>query len=414
MRPEHKIVGLLQYALLIIVLIILIFYAVNLFKRSTNFQVLYDKLEGESPKYAQEAIAAAIDTPEEDRDSDYYYRLGVIYQHNLHDRHTANQFYKIALKTLNRELIENKRIDNDYLFITDRIADNARIAGNRGLQTLANNVQHYGIQQQFVQIQNGGFVNQDDWFNTTNKPRPANTSARANTIEQNKSFKSDSQNVHDSALTEFLREQYIKLKEYNESEGINFNPEGFQPSSKDQAKAQRINFVLDTIKRNSSDTSLINGTEYDLLGAVWTRINSRANAKNKEKLIESLEDQLNECATGTSSTVCVAGRCSHVISSLALLDKDPSLGVLKTKEVLRNELLDGAAKIVERYTGTDSTITPKNVLDDFTAGRGTPEVMELKKTMIDEINSLGKSYEGKLPDEQRNLVLQQSLAVIND
>lgn len=410
MRLEHKIIGLLQYALLIIVLIILIFYAINLFRQSVNFQVMYDKLEGESPKYAREAIAAAIDTPEEDRDSDYYYRLGVIHQHNLHDTHTADQFYKIALKTLNRELIENKTINNDYLFITDRIADNARIAGNHGLQNLAMGVQQAGMQQQFIQIQHGEFVNQDDWFNKTG----SNTSTRANTIELKKSFKSDSQNVHDSALTEFLREQYAKLKEYNNNEGINFNPEGFQPSPKDQTKAQRINFVLDTIKRNSSDTSLINGTEYELLGAVWTRINSRANAKNKEKLIESLEDQLNECATGTSSTVCVAGRCSHVISSLALLDSDPSIGVLKTKEVLRNELLDGAAKIVERYTGTNSNITPKNVLDDFTAGRGTPEVTELKKTMIDEINNLGKTYEGKLPDDQRNLVLQQSLAVIND
>jgi len=411
MRPDHKIIGILQYTLLIIVLIMCIYYAMDVYKRHTSFGDLYNVLEGESPKYAQEAIAAALETPEEDRDSEYYYRLGVIHQHNLHDRFTADQFYKIALKTLKKELRENQHPNNDYLFITDRIADNARLAGNQGLQALAMNVQNVGMQ---IQLNNPAvYVNQDDWFAQTTTLKPTNSSILANSIERNKSYKSDSQNVHDSALTEFLREQYAKIKEYNASEGINFSPEGFSPTPKDPAKAQRVSFVLDTIKRNSSDTSLINGTEYDLLSQVWTRINSRSNAKNKEKLIESFEDQLNECATGPSATVCVAGRCSHVISSLALLDKDPSLGVLKTKEVLRNELLDGAAKIVERYTGMDSSITPKEILDDFNSGKGTPEVMKLKETMISEINNLGASYAGKLPDEQRNLVIQQSLAVVN-
>ncbi len=413
MKPEHKIISVLQYAILIIVLVMCIYYAVDVFKRSTDFNSLYNALEGESPKYAKEAIAAAMDMPEENRDSEYYYRLGVIYQHNLHDNYHANKFYKQALRELEKELKENKQPNNDYLFITDRIADNARLAGNQTLQNMANNAQHIGIQ---IQMQNPvQYVNQDDWFNFTNtqKVQTTNNSVKANAIEQNKSFKSDSQNVHDSALTEFLREQFAKIKEYNQSEGINFSPEGFKPSQKDPAKAQRINYVLDTIKRNSHDTSLINGTEYDLLGSVWTRINSRSNAKNKEKLIESFEDQLNECATGPSSTVCVAGRCSHVISSLALLDKDPNLGVLKTKEVLRNELLDGAAKIVERYTGSDK-ITPQSVLDDFNANRVTPEVQKLKETMTNEITHLSSTYAGKLPDEQRALVVQQSLAVIND
>lgn len=409
MRPEHKIIGVLQYALLIIVLVICIYYAVDVYKHTTSFSSLYNSLEGEDPKYAKEAIKAALDMPEEDRDSEYYYRLGVIYQHNLHDKYNANKFYKIALKILNKELRETKQPNNDYLFITDRIADNARLAGDQNLQNLANNTQHLGIQ---IQLQ---YVNQDDWFNITNtqKIATANNSMRANAIEQNKTFKSDSQNVHDSALTGFLREQFAKIKQYNQSENINFSPEGFKPNTKDAEKARRIGFVLDTIKRNSTDTSLIGGTEYDLLGSVWTRINSRANSRNREKLIESLEDQLNECATGPSSTVCVAGRCSHLVSSLALLDQDPNIGVLKTKELLRNELLDGAAKIVERYTGSNK-ITPQNIIDDFNANRVTDEVKKLKEIMTNEITHLSTAYAGKLPDEQRALVVQQSLAVIND
>jgi len=413
MKPVHKIVGILQYALLIVVLVILVAYAVQVYKTKTSFDDLYNSLEGESSKYAKEAIEAALQSPDEEKDSEYYYRLGVIYQHNLHDTYTANQYYKIALKKLNQELKENGGPNNDYLYITDRIADNARLGGNAQLQNLASNIQHFGVGQQLINLRQnpGGYVNQDTWFAQTSKLIPSNTSNRANTIEKNKTFKSDSQNVHDSALTCFLREQYAKIKEYNASEGINFSPEGFKPSPKN---SQKVNFILDTIKRNSFDTSLINGTEYDLLAQVWTRINSRDNAHNRNKLIESLEDQLAECSTGPGSTVCVAGRCSHVISSLALLDKDPTIGVLKTKEVLRNELLDGAAKIVEKYTGTNSTITPKEVIDDFIASRNTSAVQELKQTITNEINNLGKSYEGKLPDEQRNLVIQQSLAVVND
>ena len=176
----------------------------------------------------------------------------------------------------------------------------------------------------------------------------------------------------------------------------------------------KIEHVLNVIKSNTSDTSLTGGTEYDLLKEVWTRINSSSNKNNKDKLIESLEDQLVECSTGPGSTVCVAGRCSRVISSLALLDKDPNLGVLKTKEVLRNELLNEAAKVVERYTGKDSKLTAANVLDDFNNSRSTPEVQELKNTMTDEINKLSENYAGRLPDDQRNLIIQQSLSIIND
>lgn len=401
-KLEHRLISLFQFALLIIVIIIMINYIFNGYqgkKYSLEFENLYNKLEGEDSKYARQALDAADSEPEERRDSEYYYKRGVILQHNLNDIKGAKRCYEKALQLLNRKSPRN----NDFLFITDRISDNARTARMPGLQRAAAFVQN----NQIMMLADDGL--QEAIMAGTTKP--SNTSRIANQIEQSKTFKSDSQNVHDSSLSGDLLAQYRKLLEYNNEEGLNMTVEEFKPSTKDNTKYNRICNVLNVIKSNSSKTSLIGATEYDLLNSVWNRIHSKYNLENRKKLIEALEDQLNECATSDTATVCVAGRCSHVISSLALLDRDPTLGILKTKEVLRNELLNDAAKIVERYTGSKAE-TPAHVLKDYMNNNETNEVTTLKANMAREIQSLGEKYEGRLPVEQRDLLIQQSLAVI--
>ena len=96
---------------------------------------------------------------------------------------------------------------------------------------------------------------------------------------------------------------------------------------------------------------------------------------------------------------------------MALLDKDPELGVLRPKDALRNELLNDAARVVEKYTGA-STKVAKNIIDDYNNNVSTKDVAELKECMIGEISQLEKKYQGKLPDDQVKLLIQQSLAVV--
>lgn len=395
-KLTYQLIGALQLTVLIIVLIIIlvtIFYKYTGVKYNRRFEKLYNLLEGEDPKYATEALNAAAAEPEEKRDAEYYYRLGVILQHNLNDRPNAIKNYEIALDLLNEQINTNPPnapiINNDYLFITDHIMDTVN---NTRMRNNARIIQQAGIRTQMTKIPYIGGNPVDN-------------------IGRLKTFKSDSQNVHDSSLNSDLIDQFRRLVHYNDEEGINISAENFAPHTGDQTKDSRINNVINVIKSNSSVCGLINATEYQLLESVWRRIHSKQNEKNRSKMIESLETQLNECAVTDTSTVCVAGRCGHVISSLALLDADQTIGILKTKEVLRNELLNDAARIVENYTGSKSAYDKKTI-DDYNNNVETPDVDRLKKTMINEISALSNVYDGKLPDDQKNLLIQQSIAVV--
>lgn len=409
----HRLISLLQFAIVIILIIIGIYEIFRNYggiKYSRDFEAFYNKLEGEDPAYAQEALDAAHAEPLNRRDAEYYYRLGVITQHNLNDPKGAEKYFVKALEMLNN--LEQKVVNNDYIFLTDRIADNARAARNPVLHNNAIQIQADGVRNQIIGINDPNLIREQiALFADRQNIHPNNTSAFANAIENVKTFKSDSQNVHDSTLNSDLALQFKKIKNYNQLEGLKINVEGFKPRTKDPEKNKRINNVLNVIKSNASVTSLIGGTEYQLLEAVYNRIYSSQNINNREKLLEALTDQLNECATSDTSTVCVAGRCGHVLSSLAILDNDPELGILKTKEVIRNSLLNDAAHIVERYTGEDSTVN-KQTLDDFNKGNDTNDVKNLKLNMANEIKMLGDKYEGQLPDDQKKLLIQQSLAVI--
>jgi hypothetical protein len=314
-------------AFIIVILLLLTFLITFLIKRNfkTNkdkFNELYNKLEGVNKKYAYDALNI-IDQYEQN-DPITYYRKGVILQHNLQQNNNAKKCYKQALTiaanapangnaTGNANGINtgNNINANTILFITDHINYNAQLLRDRELIDLARGIQ--------------------------------NSLSENKKIE--KKYTSDSQNVHDSAISNDIIEQYNIIKEYNNREQLNHSIENFEPKKND--KHDRIKKVIDIIKSNSATINIINDTEYNLLNAVWNRIHSIDNKENYNKLIDALENQLYECSTSDMSIVCVAGRCAHIISVLALLDKDERLGILKNKEMLRNEFLDKVSKIVE-------------------------------------------------------------------
>lgn len=397
---SHRIVSILQFALVIIIIIIIFMYIFNVSqgrKYSKEFENLYSKLKGEDSKYAAEAIKAADKEPLERRDAEYYYRRGIIYQHNLNDITAATACYNRALNLLQRE---NHR-DNTFIFITDRIRDNAQLAGNWQLHAEANNIMNF-IEGEDIAVQNLELFMAP--FNNVSKPKikAENTSAKANAIESVKTFKSDSQNVHDSSVTNDLKEQFDKIVNYNTEEGLNLSVESFKPSPERQ---KLISSAMDKIKSNFSKISTNGASEYDLLNAVWNRIHSKKNKHNYKELLNAFEEQLADC-----SSVCVIGRICRIMSSLAVLDADPSLGILRNKETLRNELLNDAAKIVETYTGKDAANSQAVI--DYNAGVRNMGSEELENIMIERINGLAEKYSGKIPEDQLKILINQSIDVI--
>jgi tetratricopeptide (TPR) repeat protein len=390
MNIKTKIISLLQIALIIILIIILLHHAFSTKpKYSRETEKLFNLLEGEDIAHADETIKSLEKEPELVKDSEYYLRKGVIYQHNLKNPQKAKECYQRALTLLKTEK------NNNYIHVTDRIIDNIRLGNANQMEPLALRAEE--LQEHFIV---------SDLYALATKKKPLETSSdKAKVIEQKIEYNSDPQNVHDSTINNDFLTQYNRIKKYNNDEGIYYDIKTFSPSNKN---------VINVIKSfdNKTFTSLIgNDSSREFINHIYTRIMSKDNIKNRDKLLEMLETQLKDCATSNNGIVCIAGRHTRLLSTFATLDKDPSLGILRSKEMIRNELLNDAAQIVERGIGEKSK-TPKNIIDEYNNNIESPGVLELKAKMAAEIEGLRTKYNGLIPDAQLDLLIKQSLDVI--
>ena len=97
--------------------------------------------------------------------------------------------------------------------------------------------------------------------------------------------------------------------------------------------------------------------------------------------------------------VCSSGRNARLFSCLAFLDKESKnkgIGILKTKESIRNEILEECAKIVKKYTDCGQTKNkmgiPKYVIEHYNEGRVTIKVKELEENIRKEILNLKEQF----------------------
>lgn len=199
----------------------------------------------------------------------------------------------------------------------------------------------------------------------------------------------DIQNVHDHILNKHSRETYKKIKVYNESDnfynneklGLDFSDIEFQIEDEnnvgpDEEKRRRIlaNFLhrlrqhKDFSKEEITDACLAISEIYDqnnmiinleddqknIIINIIKRINSPINDETRESLESSIISNALLSISGKDSNghpllICPTGVTDNLLSSFALLDKDQSLGVFKTAEFERNEILQFAAKKRDEY-----------------------------------------------------------------
>lgn len=335
----------------------------------------YRELVGYEPEGAERVIEE-IEVKEHKDELDHY-RLGEVKMFNLNQAEALDH-YDQALQVIlfgDININQNQNQNRNHarqVFVADRIRDNARIARNAPLEQKA----HFVAVQLAQQPQDLNLV-KTEWI-------------------------ADSQNVHDSTLNSEVKAQYMKLRDQNGPIDVAKNLDEIYkwiPTIKTAGvNKEKINDGLYDMNRGNNSFNLDGDNESTLLAHVWERIK---HSNNQKELKEAFAQQLSDC-----KGVCLDGRISRVMSSFAKLDElDPNLGVFKTKEVYRHEMLDNMGVIVKRHIDQ----APPEVQDDYKNNKKTDQVQQLEKEIKDQLNEKAEEYKGKLPEEQRTSLLNAAL-----
>ena len=113
-----------------------------------------------------------------------------------------------------------------------------------------------------------------------------------------------------------------------------------------------------------------------------------------------------DCVEG-NGLVCMAGRTSKYWQALARLDKDPDIGVLKSKQALKNEIYEKSAKIVNDYL-SDASDELKLA---YQKGNISEQVTELSNSIKEEISNIKNQYT-HLSNDEVIPIIEECLAVV--
>lgn len=357
----------------------------------------------------QETIDYSASVPEEKRNAFDHFMTGATYMYGRrYPRRIANN-YRRALDEIQRgNVFEDERefilerIRDHVQFHPEPFAEEELIELQEPLGIIFEQIRRGDIETPRAEskdIQQATYENFRDIrrreernYNIENEHKRtvkiAKSTTKAERIENLKpAIRSDAENVHSSAITHEFSKQYKRLQIYNNRDVRGLPPvilDDEREADKAEIKAslksidkkaeiehnkKAYNEALvwmganfgkrdptrwDELKRRFvNDFSLIDVTEgsrttipeRDVIAAVWRRIHSPANASRKETLLEMLDSQIGECFQNGKS-VCTTGRTENIHAALASSDADPKMGILKTDEVLKQEIYLMGSKIV--------------------------------------------------------------------
>lgn len=312
--------------------------------------------------------------------------IGTVYLFNAQQHNNAiEQFQKVL-----REIEQREVALDDANYIMERIHDFDEVA-DLDLDTQA-------ALQQIIAMT----------FEKTREEKrriieilPDDPDAIQKTLLSRQSWHSDSQNVHDSNMYNMLAEQYsVVSRDVKESPTDAQDLVAFMRGCGSAGER-----VLD-VARKSMVPRISNVSEFDLLLCVWRRSAHPSNASRTANIRKALAGAINDCVEN-NSVVCSSGRTKRIWQSLALLDFNPEIGLFKSKQVVRNEIYQKAAKIVDDVLlGVSDEVRAA-----YTSDSDSVEVSELKRRMIDEIENIKKDYDG-FDMDQLTLVIEECKAVI--
>lgn len=344
----------------------------------------------------------AIDNP---RAIDHY-RLGTVYLLNARNHRAAHQHFNNALHQIIRGQVDTRETP----FILNRITDFADhfvdIPDVEDLPLQQAMLAHYNQQNhQLSQVskKKQEIAKDDPEF-------------KQKSLLARQDWQSDSQNVHDTAIYEELKDQITRVSEENNKlrdiqlhgydEAINW----LRVRYKESPKRHDVEKVIAILNNDYPVGSVPNLTEKKIITTIWQRTFDPENKDRAQNIREAMGDAVLDCVEG-GSVVCMSGRSSKMWQALAKLDKEPDMGVLKTKQALRNEIYDRAAKIVDDFVGANGSAS-QALKESYTKDENTEQVKELKEHMRTKLNEIGNDYKGLLPEDQINSTIKECQAII--
>lgn len=368
------------WCVLAVVVIILLIYMITvlpIFKYGTLNQTLlaenFDNINDENIGEAAIAVLNGENNIVNPNPADLY-RVGVTYLLNMHDPVNAHDRFTQALL----QVRENPGQENN-LYYVDRITD----FNEMFTDVLVNDLP---LQQALEEI----FMDN----NTTIEAKARN-------------WTPDNHNVHDTSVNDGVKEHYAKIKKLNSR--MEYKPEYSYQAAKEMvirnsADKDKIAKIFDRFN-NDHKIKCLDSSEQELIGAVYQRMHAPENKNNFNELRQALCDAINDCGT-EAGTVCQHGRISRIIASLAILDAEPSMGILKTKQLARTEIYNTAGKIVSDAVA-ELKIDDKKIYDDYINDVDSSEVLEFKNSLEQDIEKIRKDYVKNLPADQLNLILKE-------
>jgi len=368
-------------------------------------RIHFNNIRGEDFDEEAKQVLQYGEAIEEPRAIDHY-RVGAVYLLNARDPVRAHTHFRDALDQIIHGLVDTREAP----FIIDRIQD----FNNHFVDFV--DIDDLPIQQAMM-IQ---FENQANQLKQVSKVKKEiqkdDPEFIQKTLLSRRDWHLDSQNVHDTAVYTELKDQLHDVMESNKkiknahlhdyNEAINWLRVKYK---NDSDKLKKLNSVVSFINFNYP-VEFAGCNEQDIITAIWQRTFDPANERNAKEMREALGDAILDCVE-RDHVVCLTGRSSKVWQALARLDKNEELGVLKTKEAVRNEIYERSAKIVDDFVGENGS-TSLLLKEAYNRSDETEQVKELAECIKSQIDALKLEYQGRLDDQNLHAIVEECKAVV--
>jgi hypothetical protein len=193
-------------------------------------------------------------------------------------------------------------------------------------------------------------------------------------LDMSQTHYNDSQNSHDPAVNAAVREFTARLRNDSHTLGmasrisVDDIKDAFAVGADDYTRDPRTGRprpliltteVLPVIERTKNGEKISRDGwsigDNEILRLVWARSYHPSNAGNAQKMRAALFDALADCSTeglNGQKIMCVNGRVSRIIGSLAMLDFDEDTWNVSREEDIRNDILKVAADTLNSAAAT--------------------------------------------------------------
>lgn len=368
---------MLKYLLAILVVVVIIILVDSFLSKDKNLRKKCNKLlETSTGGFDNNARSAlnALNQIGNPTPADYFQRAGILRFNLINDNidnfpteivDTIAVNYQNALMGIDEDEIP----ELDFMF--DRIIDFQNILTAADYETnaaiefnlVANRIpaaKHQSVQNRV----------KESIANSNSKKEAVETA-----LDSATRYTSDKQNVHDSKVNNDLREALSIFKR-----GTNAVPVGnevrewinnvYASDPNNLHKVQNAITALNKVEEGNHIFTF-NETESNILSYVWQRCKHQNNIENRDLMFEAVVNSLAD-SVENGGLVCINGRCSRMLNSLATLDFDKKIserGAL-TFEAYKNQI----------YQET------KNIVNEA--------VEEAKSSDDSLMRDIGKSYDG--------------------